>query len=201
MPDTWYPPAHAAPGPEWKTGGGGEILRPSSHGAVVHSAEGSLEGALAVLHGDREASWHFTVAKGGRVYQHYPLDAWTWHAGPLNADHAGIECEGVAGEALTDPQLAALVGLLQWIAHQESWPGYVRGQTLREHNEVMATACPSGRIVWDIVIALCLGAPKPSAETQLRALVAAAFVLSIGHPLSDLSQEDRDAVRYVASQL
>lgn len=38
-------------------------------------------------------------------------------------------------------------------------------------------------------------------EQAIRALVAATFVLSIGRPLSDLSSEDRTAVRYVASLL
>jgi len=196
---SWYPAAISELGPDWKAGGV-EAFR-HGKGAVVHSAEGSLEGAFSVLRGPRQASWHFSVAKDGRVFQHYLLNVWTWHAGPANDRYAGVECEGVAGEALTEAQLAALVGLLRWIAEQESWPGFVRGQTLFEHNEFMATACPSGRIPWDAVIARCRGAPVPSAEAQLRGLVAAAFVVSVGNPLSDLGQEDRDAVRYVASRL
>lgn len=45
--------------------------------------------------------------------------------------------------------------------------------------------------------------PSGVLQTQLaiKGLVAATFVLSIGRPLSDLSAEDRTAVRYVAANL
>lgn len=38
-------------------------------------------------------------------------------------------------------------------------------------------------------------------DQAIRALVAATFILSVGHPLSDLSPDDRTALRYVVSLL
>lgn len=223
MTDLWYPAALQEHGPWGKRnnpGGGGR----GGDGVVIHSAEGSLESTLATLRGPKEASWHFTVAKAGTVFQHYELHDQCWHAGPrANPYYVGIECEGRAGEGLTELQLAALAALVRWIADQDGWPLFERGVSLFEHNEFMATSCPSGRIPWDLLIPMIEAAPSgdeappddfplppdtsppaappPSVEAQLRGLVAAAFVVSVGNPLSDLSLDDRAAVRFVADQL
>jgi len=201
MPESWYPWAAAEPGPNWKTGAGdGRTVR-DNKGAVLHSAEGYLEGAVSVLHGPRQASWHFTLCQDGRVFQHYPLEAITWHAGAANDDYVGIEHEGVAGQPLTPPQIEAGVNLLKWIALQDDWPAFERSVTLFEHNEFMATSCPSGRIPWDVLIGRLVGPPAPPRNAQLSGLIAALFVVSVDHPLSDLAPQDREAVRYVASLL
>ncbi len=223
MPSGWYPWAWAEGGPAGKVGAIGGVLHRTGKGAVIHSAEGSLQAALAVLNGPKLASWHFTVAKEGQVFQHYALDIVTWHAGAANGLYTGIECEGVAGETVGGPQLDALTNLLLWIGDQEDWEAYARGVTLFEHNEFMATACPSGRIPWDRLISRLEGEPAiwgpaplpdvkpepdpassdpyPLPERAVKALVAAAFVISIGRPLSDLSAEDRVTVIDLAHHL
>lgn len=124
-------------------------------GGVLHSMEGSLAAALGELDKpERLASWHFSNPKNGALLQHYETEAATWHAGPTaNPFYIGIEHEGVAGEPLTEVQIANDVGLLRWLAEQEGWPGFIRHLTLWEHNEFMQTSCPSGRIPWDRIIA------------------------------------------------
>ena len=50
---------------------------------------------------DWQKSWHFTVGRGGELFQHYPIELVTWHAGPkANPFYVGVEHEGVAGEVL-----------------------------------------------------------------------------------------------------
>lgn len=223
MPKDWYPAAVVKLGPDWKTGSGAGWTR-DGQGAVVHSAEGYAEGILSVLMGKAFVSWHFSVLKDGTVWQHYPLDRWTWHAGGVaNARYVGIECEGVAGEPLERDQLFALVQLLHWIANKDGWTGYQRGTTLFEHNEFMATACPSGRIPWDTIIpileslagsppASALPSPEsesggtpapdaPSIDAQLDALQAAAAVLWVHHSYDQLPDWDRQVIKQIASRL
>src|SRR6266581_2111107 len=115
MDPLWCPFAVRHDGPAVKAGG----LR-SSKGAVLHSAEGPLAASFAILARtsaarpeDWQKSWHFTVAQDGAVFQHYPLQVVTWHAGPkANPLYAGIEHEGVAGEVLAAVQLEASARLL-----------------------------------------------------------------------------------------
>jgi N-acetyl-anhydromuramyl-L-alanine amidase AmpD len=116
--------------------------------------EGSLSAALGELDKlDRRASWHFSNPKSGPLLQHYETELPTWHAGyEANCAYIGIEHEGVTGQPLTEVQIANDVALLRWLAQQEGWPGFVRKVSLWEHNEFMATACPSGRIPWARII-------------------------------------------------
>ena len=128
----------------------------ANEGVVIHSAEGSLAAALGVIDGPREASWHFFVCKDGKVYQHIDTSQIAWTNGSFESNRRfwGIENEGVKGEALTEPQFAALRDLVRWL-----FPGpYIRGKTMWEHREMTAygstpTACPSGRIPWVALIA------------------------------------------------
>src|SRR3954454_17405963 len=97
MTETWCPFAVRHDGPATKVDGGWR----TGLGAVLHSADGSLEGAfgeLAKVSGakpsDWQKSWHFTVDDSG-IFQHYPLEAQTWHAGPAaNPYYVGIEHTG-----------------------------------------------------------------------------------------------------------
>ena len=149
-----YPGADWRPGPSKKQGYPGVTSR-AGKGAVLHSMEGSLAAALGELdRPERQASWHFSNPRVGRLLQHYEVEAVAWHAGPVaNKLYVGIEHEGIAGQPLTSDQVTNDVGLLKWLSGQEQWPGFARYQTLFEHNEFMATACPSGRIPWAEVIA------------------------------------------------
>jgi len=146
-----YPNATWRPGPPEKVN-----LQPRlGKGAVLHSMEGSLGAALGELdRPSRRASWHFSNPKQGPLLEHYDIGAVTWHAGyEANCKYVGIEHEGVAGEPLTESQIANDVALLRWLAQQEGWVGFKRHVTLFEHSEFMATACPSNRIPWERIVA------------------------------------------------
>ncbi len=129
------------------------------NGVVIHSMEGSLQAGFGVLDGPRQASWHFSVSKTGEVYQHVDTDNIAWTNGGFDANRLfwGIECEGVEGESLTEPQFDALMGVLRWLWDVHDVDVAVRRETLWEHNEMTqfgsaATSCPSGRIPWERVI-------------------------------------------------
>lgn len=164
------------PGSLAKTGYAGINSRLASQveGEVKHSAEGHLEALLGELdRPSRQASWHFSVAKSGVVYQHYPIfgeGSVTWHCG-LPGDRSfdtsfignitlvGEEYEGGGpnspGEPLTESQYAASLRLSRDIRalcpHVGASPPALR-RSLWEHNWLSSTSCPSGRIPWDRLV-------------------------------------------------
>lgn len=167
MAETWLPWCVKRPGPASKQGYPGIPSRTLAQieGEVKHSAEGSLAATFAVLDNERRiASWHFTLAQNGLVYQHYPLEAITWHAG-LPGDRRqdtslignltliGEEHEGVVGEPLTHAQLASSIRLSEDVRRLSlgANPPLLR-KNLFEHNWLSATNCPSGRIPWEKII-------------------------------------------------
>lgn len=150
-------------------------------GIVAHSMEGSLAAAFGELDNpNRAASWTFSVAKDGKVYQHVDTDNIAWTNGSRNANKKfwGIEHEGVAGEPLTDAQRTATTALMGWLLSSYGLTP-IRLVTLWEHREMMAygaaaTACPSGRIPWQAIIA---GITQPQEDDmagteQLLTLIA-----------------------------
>jgi N-acetyl-anhydromuramyl-L-alanine amidase AmpD len=139
--------------------GYGDFDTHSQKGVVIHSAEGSFAGAMSVLDGPREASWHFFVTKTGKVYQHVDTDHIAWTNGSYDANKLwwGIECEGREGEPLTELQYQALVRVVRWLWTTHQVGAAVRQETLWEHREMTrfgspSTSCPSGRIPWAALI-------------------------------------------------
>jgi N-acetyl-anhydromuramyl-L-alanine amidase AmpD len=151
-----FPTGSWRPGPKSKQGYDGLAVN-AVKGVICHSMVGSFAGAMSRLDSADRASWHFSVCKDGRVFQHYDTLAVTWHAGSRiwNSKLIGIEHEGGApgneGEPLTDAQKAASVALVRWLAKTHGFP-LVRfnglSGALFEHRDVYATSCPSGRIPW-----------------------------------------------------
>ncbi len=158
MTDTYLSWCERRDGPNWKQGYTGIPTRTLGNikGEVKHSAEGSYAALLAALnHATRQASWHFSISKSGHVAQHYPLESVCWHAGDMaaNIKYVGIEHEGVAGEPLTTAQVLATVHLsldIRKFAGITAHPS--RHINLWEHNWISATACPSNRIPWALII-------------------------------------------------
>ena len=165
--ETWLTFAIKRPGPIVKTGYPGAEWRTLAEieGEVKHSAEGSYSAAMGELDKlTRQASWHFTVCQDGNLYQHYPLESITWHAG-LPGDRrqdtslignlalVGVEHEGggpnTPGEPLTEPQLQATLRLTREIRRLcPSVGAPALRKNLWEHNWLSQTSCPSGRIPW-----------------------------------------------------
>ena len=151
-----YPDAIWRPTPKHGYGSGDDFDDAHLHqGLTFHSMEGSLSAAFGELDNPaRQASWTFSVAKDGAVFQHVDTDNIAWTNGSYEANKRfwGVENEGRAGEPLTEPQYQALLRLVRWLyLIHDLLP--VRQQTAWEHNEMTrfgaaATACPSGRIPW-----------------------------------------------------
>lgn len=156
--------AEKVPGPAQKTNGG---INPV-HGITFHSAEGYENGLRAnnasYTGTSKDVSWHLSNLKDGRMLQHYPFTAQCWHATKFNNFCVGMEHEGVAGQPLTQAQIA---NDKKVIAEIQNAYGLVPKRptssadltaTLWEHNEVVrlggsGTACPSSRIPWDVILA------------------------------------------------
>lgn len=158
-----YPGAIWLPGPPSKTGyqddAGNRILETHAKiGCVIHTMEyestpewNDATTLHNALFSGREASWTFSICKfmnGSILYQHYPLDAVTWHAGYQgNLWLIGIETEGIAPGKFTEAQCELLVKLLKWIKEAQGWLPYDIGDRrevlgdwpggwLYEHNAV-----------------------------------------------------------------
>jgi hypothetical protein len=142
-------------------------------GAVLHSAVGNFNGQTPSTLSS--VSWHLSVCKTGELWQHYPLNAQCWHGGNSYYNHytIGIEHEGGGprwqgdegnfGEPLTQAQINTDVRLLKEISMAGSWvPRRAEPRTLYEHNERQATACPSGRIPWWMLLDALNEEPLPS---------------------------------------
>jgi len=129
-------------------------------GIVAHSMEGPLAAAFGELdRPDRQASWHFSIAKDGTVYQHIETENISYASGSYQANRRfwSMEHEGVAGEPLEPPQKASSIGVMGWLLSTHGLVP-VRLLTLFEHRDMTAygaaaTACPSNRIPWNEIIA------------------------------------------------
>ncbi len=158
--DQWFAKAVREPGHPQAHGYTGEQEPGHKEGLCCHSAEGYLAYMRQMLASPGSPSWTFTNPQRGRLIQHYPVGyhTWTnsWEGGPSwpNVRYFSCESEGVAGEALTTSQIQNLVDLARWGKARFGWVGRPRRNWLWEHNEYGApTACPSGRIPWDRIIA------------------------------------------------
>ena len=150
------------PGNKHGYGGNERALR---EGAVYHSMVGSMSGALRELASPaRAASWTFSNPKEGQLVQHYPVGWHAWANGSRPANEQFVACENEGGpignesEPLTESQIDNLVELTVWLHATQEWTTLTRQVTLWEHNELQrfgstATACPSGRIPWETIIA------------------------------------------------
>jgi N-acetyl-anhydromuramyl-L-alanine amidase AmpD len=175
----YYPGATQMPGPASNV----YATENTVEGAIMHSAQGDWSDSYRPTDTmtQRGVSWHFSIFKNGRVEQHYSLNTSCWHAGSgtENRRLIGIEHEGGGPDNLSEPlaesQVVAGVALLRWIKEKAGWPDLARGARLLEHNEVYATACPSGRIPWARYAVLPQGEFLPEPEVS----DAAAFYRAI----------------------
>ena len=160
----WMSSAVRLDGPAFKTGYGGDE-RALREGAVYHSMVGTMSYALEMLANPALAkSWTFSNPKQGRLIQHYPVGKHAWGAGSKDANEKFVSCENEGGgpgnesEPLTQSQIDNLVELTVWLYTTQEWTTLTRRITMWEHRELQrfgsrATACPSDRIPWGIIIA------------------------------------------------
>lgn len=142
-------------------------------GIVCHSMEGWLAGSIGeLMKPERQASWHFSIALSGILYQHYPTTASCWASGnqTANTRFVAVESEGVAGTPLNEAQVATWLRLVRELGFA------TRGTDIFEHNEVATawapnggpTACPSHR--YDQAFAQLEDGMNPLIDALVRAL-------------------------------
>lgn len=156
-------------------------------GVVFHSAVGTLQGVIDVVMGPLEKSVTGVVGYDGKLIQFYPVTASPWANGSHEANklYLGFEFEGgLVGnesEPLTPLQVDAAEHILRDLAEWKGVPlsFWQRPSTLIEHNELIATACPSGRIPWDELLAR-LTPPPPSAPYMVERRWVEMNILSDG---------------------
>ena len=165
----------------------------SNEAVVFHSAVGSLQGVINVVFrpfnpGDETTKRSVTGVVGydGGFVQFYPVTASPWANGSyeFNQRYLGFEFEGGAdtpetvSEPLTTAQVDAAVHILRDLAGWKNVsPTYwERPWTLKEHRELVATSCPSGRIPWDVILAALK--PGPVAPDKLLDLT---FLVDVGY--------------------
>jgi hypothetical protein len=158
--DGWLDWAIRLPGnPAHVNGGVNE-----AKGIFLHSAEGYAD-HLIELATDGPLSWHLSNLMDGRVFQHFPFTAQCWHATAANNKYIGMEHEGVftVETSLNEAQIANAVRVIKDLSEWKGWTPTrpsnpaMTTHTLWEHREVTriggsATACPSGRIPWDVIM-------------------------------------------------
>ena len=200
MPETWLQWCVKRPGPDWK---GGYTDAPAlgtldeKEGEVKHSAEGPLASLFHELdRPDRTASWTFSLAQDGLVYQHYPLEWRAWHAGVMgdrrfdtsligNLTLVGEEHEGGGpnnpSEPLTELQRASSIRLTRDVRRlcPHIGPPALR-VNLWEHNWLSPTSCPSGRIPWPQILTALQVAMEEDMPKLIHCIDAGGKVYVIG---------------------
>lgn len=190
----WFPKAAREPGHPQAHGYSGHQEPGPKDGLVYHSAEGSIAVMRRIIRAPGEPSWTISNPKVGRPIQHYPRGTHIWANGSQGANvrFDACESEGMAGEPLNQNQTQNLIDLARWYKKEEGWHSFSRLITAWEHCEMTRfgappTACPSGRIPWDIIIPAL---EEDMTDTEVRTWLAvealflkAAGYAAVGEPL------------------
>ncbi len=167
----WFDWAEQQPGPANKVWPETNAIA----GVVFHSAVGSLQGVIDRVQGPDEVSVTAVVGFDGRFVQFYPVTASPWANGShdTNKAYLGFEFEGGYDgpdengvvhwitEPIYQAQVDAAIHILKDLAAYKAVPEsfWQRPATLIEHHEIFPTACPSGRIPWDVITAGLVPSP------------------------------------------
>lgn len=144
-------------------------INKGENGIACHSMEGWLRGSNFIPRAfapfppvSNDLSNMFTLAVDGSLYQHYPITSKCWCSGNMEANSTtwSVEAEGTAISPLSIAQRNSMQRLFkEWEdhtgrkatrgdGHEVMWWAYrlsPEDRTIWQHNEIAATACPSGR--------------------------------------------------------
>ena len=155
-------------------------------------------------------SSHWVISRQGHAARVVADTRQAWHAGVDNDNTWGIELEqGVETDGFTAPQIDRLIDVCRgyvddfgvrpvrvftsfasgFVGHQDT----VQGKSFGKSD-------PGRLFPWDDFISRLTPLPPPQGQ-PLRALVAAAFIESIGKPITDLGPEDAAAFKAHAAKL
>jgi hypothetical protein len=157
--DGWFDWAIRDPGPEEKLWEDHE-----DEGVVFHSAVGSAQSTIDVVHGPASNNRSVTglIHYDGTLTQFYAVGRSPWANGNKQANlrFKGFEFEGGGywpngqpnfSEPWTEKQKATGARILKEMLLDRGRQLILK-QTCHEHNEFFATACPSGRVPWVEII-------------------------------------------------
>ncbi len=139
---------------------------------VIHTVEGSLEGAVSTFQkGARRVSAHYVVGKDGALVQCVADEDTAWHAGAWNGRSIGIEHEGFAGKASTwtPALLATSARLTRWLCDEYRIP--IDREHIVGHVEVPGATHwdPGSFFDWDAYLALVRGGDgTPGSQPEER---------------------------------
>lgn len=169
------------------------------HATEQDSVQQSLD-TLRSANSGGKVSAHYLIGDDGRIYQLVSDLDRAWHAGSgrwgtitdLNSASIGIELDNDRGEAFTEPQIAALIVLLQDLIARHGIP---KTQVIAHADMApMRKRDPGSLFPWQRLHAAGFGiwpsadaGPPPSGFDPWLALAR------IGYPLGDGSQAERTA--------
>ena len=139
---------------------------------VVHIMVGYMAGTDTVFRNpNAQASAHFGVSRGGKVWQWVDTDDIAWHAFDANTYSIGVEHAGFPNEPLTDLQVQASGQLYAWAHKQypaiDLWVNKrIEGSGIAYHEQY-----PS----WNLDAHSC---PGKIVEGQIKDILAAAKAAS-----------------------
>ena len=133
MPDAWMPNVARAETAAYSSG-----LKLTPIGICSHIMQGK-QATMVRWSKERppvnKVSAHFTIGRNGKVYQHVPLDKWSWCQGRLDPGHpptwpryipgvnpnsqlVSIEHEGVYTQEWTAKMLASSIRVQKWVCRE-----------------------------------------------------------------------------------
>lgn len=180
LPATWYPSPNA------------EARRPNFV-IIHHTSDDTVDEALHTLTDPlRQVSVHYLVGRDGALYQLVDERRRAWHAGTsywggstdINSASIGIELDNNGSEPFPDPQIAALLALLDDLKRRYEIPA----ANFLGHADVAPRrkADPSRWFPWKMLaehgFGLWCDAPPDQAPSGLDPLLA---LQALGYDVSD----------------
>jgi hypothetical protein len=149
-----------------------------------------LESRIASADPNSRSSWGATNMQDGIFYQHFSIWEQTWTSGSGIPNNNFFAFENAGGgykngkpnfsEPLTQPQIDNIIRVGRDLIAVQGWEPQRpmnsddRTASLMEHNECKRfgskpTACPSGRIPWDIIVPALKAQPE---EDEMKSYLA-----------------------------
>jgi len=157
------------------------------HGLVLHIQDGTEAGSEHWLSDPTaQASAHFLAPRAGGVHQLVDTADRAWAQAAGNPYWISIECEGMAGDALTGPQMMACAQVMAWLHQVYAVPltstGDTMGRGLAYHGMGGAAwgnhpFCPGDRVLAQrpAILAAAQGmVGEPAMAVSLAHVIAAA---------------------------
>ena len=185
---------------------------PTGQGVVIHATRSGksmnpseLTGTLNWFQNPAsQVSSHWVIGRAGQKVRVIPDDRRAWHAGTHNATHWGIELEqGVQTDGFTAPQIASLIEVCRdyvamGVPARHAFDGFI-GHDETTQGRASGKSDPGYLFNWSGLIA-GISNTTPTPEAIAWACISTGQFARMGYVYRDLSDADKDALRWVVSQ-